>query len=974
MTCLLFAPMPARAQQPAFRNFQVKDGLPSSEVYSVMQDSKGFMWFCTDAGVCRYDGYSFRTYSAENGLPDNTVFGAFEDQKGRIWFRSMSGKLAYLDHDRIIEIQANTAIGKAMQNSIICTIYLDKGDTIWCGLIHGKGYFKISPPYLDANFTYACNTHGSAYLLDVDGTGFIWGTNLEKKKEKQDKPFMLCSKTSPLHPLTGPDFLRPQTVITRTQTRGFAVTGEREVVFLKDDKRECFSVPLYPLTVYEDRDNGIWMGYNKNGVFFYEHGDLLQKKPLHYLKGLSVTNIHQDTEGGFWFTTLENGVYYLSSTGLLYFDKENGLQDNKVLTILARDSSSIYAGTAVGSIDVVDKEKISPLSSYHKKPTQTYIYKLLRGPDHSFLVGSNFSDILNLDHPNKALNISEGNNPIAVKCFASNSKGDLWGGNYMNLMRINTKTGKVVQKIEIKSRILSLYCSLRGDVWLGCVNGLWKYSDSTLSYLGDSLPLFKNRIEDIQTTPDGTWLFATKDVGLILRKKNKVVNITKKQGLSSNTCKSICIDKQGIIWVGTNKGICKLIEKSWGDYVCETYSANDGLLSNEINQVVRTGNDLWAATNQGIVFFNVIHALLRKSPPPVYLTELAINNDKKEIRNHFELKHFENYIRISFIGLSYKRNSGMEYKYMLKGLDSTWNYTRNLSIQYTTLPNGNYTFIVYAIGYDGSTSIKPALLHFYIALPFWSERWFIGLVSAVTLTLIVVIIRKRLQILKESAIRSAEVSRRIAEMELKALKAQMNPHFIFNCIASIQHFIWKNNPEEADRYLSKFSKLIRNVLINSTHEYITLEMEMQTLGLYIELERLRFSSKFEYKFILEEGIDAGSIQVPPLIIQPYVENAIWHGLMHLEDKQGELVIRVAKSNGFLKCTIDDNGIGRKKSMEIKGAKKHRSVGLSITKERLEHLNALYQSNLSVQLKDKYDDKGTGAGTTVEIFIPLNIIK
>jgi LytS/YehU family sensor histidine kinase len=158
--------------------------------------------------------------------------------------------------------------------------------------------------------------------------------------------------------------------------------------------------------------------------------------------------------------------------------------------------------------------------------------------------------------------------------------------------------------------------------------------------------------------------------------------------------------------------------------------------------------------------------------------------------------------------------------------------------------------------------------------------------------------------------------------------------------------------------------------MNSTHELISLEVEMQTLGLYIELEQVRFSSKFEYNLILAEGINAQSIQVPPLIIQPYVENAIWHGMMHLDDKIGKLQIKIEMVNGFLKCLIDDNGIGRKKSREIKGGKIHRSVGLSITKERLENLNAIYHSNLSVKLKDKYDENGLGSGTTVELFIPI----
>ncbi|MFI5151235.1 MAG: histidine kinase [Bacteroidia bacterium] len=230
----------------------------------------------------------------------------------------------------------------------------------------------------------------------------------------------------------------------------------------------------------------------------------------------------------------------------------------------------------------------------------------------------------------------------------------------------------------------------------------------------------------------------------------------------------------------------------------------------------------------------------------------------------------------------------------------------------------------------------------------------------------------RIQLKKKKGIERAEVNRKIADLKLMALKAQMNPHFIFNCIASIQHFIWKNNPEDADRYLSKFSKLMRNVLMNSSQEYIGLQTEIQTLELYIELERLRFSSKFELSMTFEEEMDLKALQVPPMIIQPYVENAIWHGLMHLQEKTGMLNIRMKMRGNFLICLIEDNGIGRKKSMEIRRVKKHRSVGLSITKERLETLNSLHKNNLGVVITDNYDENGLASGTTVEICIPVQI--
>lgn len=239
------------------------------------------------------------------------------------------------------------------------------------------------------------------------------------------------------------------------------------------------------------------------------------------------------------------------------------------------------------------------------------------------------------------------------------------------------------------------------------------------------------------------------------------------------------------------------------------------------------------------------------------------------------------------------------------------------------------------------------------------QQVMILLVSAIAVILLLI------AILFFRSLKTAQKEKQLAEqqkslMELRALRAQMNPHFIFNAISSIQHFTLQNDSEAAQKYLSKFSKLIRGVLENSKHESIKLSEELQMLELYIELEQLRFSNKFSYAITIDKDIDANDVSIAPLVIQPFVENAIWHGLMHLQDRDGKLTISIQKQNGKLKCVIDDNGIGRKRAMEIRNAKMHRSMGISITQERL------HAGNMSVKFIDKQNPDGTAAGTTVEV--------
>ncbi|MEO8819330.1 MAG: histidine kinase [Ginsengibacter sp.] len=217
----------------------------------------------------------------------------------------------------------------------------------------------------------------------------------------------------------------------------------------------------------------------------------------------------------------------------------------------------------------------------------------------------------------------------------------------------------------------------------------------------------------------------------------------------------------------------------------------------------------------------------------------------------------------------------------------------------------------------------------------------------------------------KSAHEQAILKQNAAELEMQALRAQMNPHFIFNCLSSINRFILKNETEAASDYLTKFSRLIRMVLNNSNKTFITLEDELDTLKLYMDMERLRFKNSFDYNISFTNSIDADNVFVPPLLLQPFVENAIWHGLMHREG-QGRVEIELSIENKILMCIITDNGIGRKKSamLKSKSAEKQKSLGLHITHERLALLNKNMDEQTSFNFEDITDDEGNGAGTRV----------
>jgi ligand-binding sensor domain-containing protein len=985
----IFLSLICLGQEPVLKNFSVKDGLPSSEVYNIMQDSKGYLWFCTDGGVSRYDGNSFRNFSSRNGLKDNTVFGSLEDHKGRIWFRTLSGKLFYFLGDSIYSIPANERLTDQIHNGLITSFYVDKGDTIWCGTSGGRGYFKIAPPYRGIDFSFI-PLERFYNLMELDETGYIWNViGPSKLYELVPKYFTntvtqyyrRTSKSGAFVNKQAPFALNSSTRYLKSRTGDYFISGRNELVSDRTNDHILMD-KNWIISLYEDRNGDLWAGQSNMGVTIFPGGNLQVGKKLKILNNCSVSSILEDQEGGFWFCTLEKGVFYMPTRDLLFYDKNDLLTDDKILSLVPLGDKGVFAGMKNGDICAVTVDTVIVYKSPPDFKADNIITSLTRGPvKDQIIVGGSHAFSFNQNTPGKReyfydqillkkfAGLDESRGISSFKSFAVDSKGNLWGGNYLSLSEMDPVKNTVKISYKPNSRVLSIACGRGDTLLLGCVNGLWSFKDGLFHYLGNRDPAFTVRIEDIAMDKDSCWWFATKGEGVILKKKNRIFHITEQEGLSSNICRSVYPDQSGMVWVSTNRGISRIRMKEGGGYSIDVYSTNEGLLTNEINQIVRTGDIVWAATNQGLIRLDANKLFSNLAPPPVYLTSLEINSSPRLLQDSIFLRHSENYLHMGFIGISYMRSSKLRYKYRLEGLDTAWTYTSQNTIQYTTLPPGKYTFQVYAMNSSGVSSLKPARLYFVISKPFWKEWWFILSVSTLILTLAITWINSRINKLRRIAVETSDINRKMAELKLVALRSQMNPHFIFNCINSIQLFILKNDSESAHKHLTRFSKLMRQVLENSKHEFITLDKELHALELYIELERMRFSYKFNFKISIAEDVHPDNLLISPLVMQPYVENAIWHGMMHLEEKEGELLIRLEKKDGSLKCIIDDNGIGRKKAATIRKNSSHKSTALSINKERVDIINNLHESKLTVVFVDKADADGNSSGTRVEISLP-----
>jgi hypothetical protein len=345
-----------------------------------------------------------------------------------------------------------------------------------------------------------------------------------------------------------------------------------------------------------------------------------------------------------------------------------------------------------------------------------------------------------------------------------------------------------------------------------------------------------------------------------------------------------------------------------------------------------------------------------------------------EFDSNLKLSHNQNSLTFRFESKNYLNPDQSLYRYKLEGLSNRWsNFTPDSKSDFMSLRPGKYKLIVETYNSIDNSKIGKTEFSFQIRNPWYQKWWFIGGMITLLVLFIWFIIRYRINQIRKEEQKKSDLSKQFAEIEMKGLQSQMNPHFIFNSINSIQGFILKNNVDDAIGYLQNFSKIIRQTLENATKEYISLKEEIEYIKWYLNLELMRFDNKFKVEFRISEYLNPQNIQIPPMIIQPYVENAVRHGLFHKEDGEGLLLIDLSVEGENLKCIIEDNGVGRKKSKEIDSWKDlhHKPQSTRITQKRIDLLNKSTKSDkYRVTIVDLCNRIGEVNGTHVEINLPL----
>ncbi len=984
MLMCMMLPFYAVSQQYNYRHYTTRDGLPSSTVYAVTQDEQGYIWFATSQGASRFDGYTFNTITVLDGLPDNDVLTVINGKGGKLWFVTFSKKLSYYDlttgEVKIFDKYSLPSIPLNIQETDDGVIYIGTNDKGLC-IVNDESTTVLDTVQLPLinNFVYP-------YL---DNEANLWISGRGRFFKFQDfTPFFEVPDS-----IVHWDFIKIHQLANDRMIFFSAhhlleiIDNKIEVVFSTQGKGTGVTINH----VESDRANNILVS-TQSGAFLIpaDTSEPIQR----FLSEMPISRFFEDNEGSYWFTTLNEGVFMLpsSSRKVKNYNKLNGLKSDKISSFFTI-ADQLYFANKNGVVGKWQGDSLIPEVAGH------FMYSNLQdcvAVNDSFVhCSSNYGALL--------FNYSSGSifsdNPVSYNGFDSLIKsnsfsvplaesfismgglksiatdGDkvLWLGGVNGLLQVNLslKQSHVVYERLRAERITAVCLTKNKALWFSTIDSIGVEQPNGEAWMAhaDSFGISGHVIKIFEDPYHNVW-FATSGQGLFVYANNQLYNIAKEQGLASDFVTATLIHGQQLI-VGTTSGLSIGTFKQKPPFIGQifTLSVNDALLSDEVNDVAIHKNMLYIGTNKGLSVTSTNSFTSDTVSPKVNITRFQINERDTTAAGSYVLPNELNSLKFEYVGLLYKADGKLLYRYQMEGVDTGWVQTIFTNVQYPNLPPGNYTFKVDSRSAHGPWSGKPRHIQIKILPPYWQTWWFrlmlvlfgLGLVTAISYSVIRYYRNKSF------------IAQRLVELEGNALRANMNPHFVFNALNAIHDFIANSDEKSAHIYLGKFAKLIRRILDQSRKNFISLDEELDTLTLYLDLENMRFEHKFRFEINIEDGIQPYDIELPPMLIQPYLENAVRHGLMNL-DRPGEITVHFSRENKYLKCTIIDNGVGRAKALEISSnrLKGHRSAGMDITQKRVELLHAAgnEQTVMGVEVIDIIGADDMVAGTQVSIMLPL----
>lgn len=950
------------AQGLMIRNYNVKDGLANATVYAAVQDKNGFIWFATPTGVSKFDGKRFRNYTKKDGLTDNEVIKLAADSKGRVWFFTLNGKLSFYDKSVIHSEDNDSSL-----------IFNNRSHYMQYAFEGGGGYIW----FLNTNNRIIqYNGQKTTYdKLGASGADLFFPMRNDSIFHPLQSSFHLESLNDPTNPnqqvfSAPPGAFEDSAFLERIRTHIVVILKNTLYSYTSKDAIAFFKGSDWGINddishMCLDGDN-LWIG-TQRALYFLKGYFKGQHNVIRLLDNHYITSLLKDRDGNIWISTFGDGVYHIPYKNFYfsYLDNTNGLYSHSIFSIYKdKKNDLLLIGQNAGVLNTLDANN----------KIRQFTLDTTRGRNSILTIQPYGNDNVVIGTDNGLLNF----NTLTYKWSRQQP--------IRMLKEVDiTPGGKI--RVAAKNQVIALNDYTIGDLdvlvtsiasindsayYVGTNNGLYFCVDNQRKLMPAGIDtLRKLSIKDLKWINGELWI-GTSDKGIYVMKNDRLSNhLSSAEGLASDICQQLYYDGVGRLYVATNHGVSVIDVKKQS--ITRNITSNDGLMSDDIRGVFADNDTLYIATSNGLCYFNADHIPVDTVPPVIYLNNIRYGDSTFLAVNNFA--HL--YIRkasfeAEFGTIVFDLPDLVEYQYNFSGdTTSGWVTTMSNIIPFPDLQPGNYKLMVRARKYKSDWS-KTLSLDVSI-LPRWYQQWWSrGILLLAGLLLVLFVLRYIVRRIKQAEKRKTEYNRRIAELEAKALTNQMNPHFIFNSLNSVQHLILEKEEKQALNFLSDFATLMRQMLNNSRKSYISLEEEIAFLTRYLELEKIRFAHSFTYKFILEDALKDYTIYIPPMIIQPIVENAIKHGLAP-KNISGYLEIRLEIVDDLLYCSVDDDGIGWDKSNSIKSSRliKHESTALSVIKERLQIIKSFNGSVGKLEIIDKFKSGfGNKEGTLVEILIPI----
>ena len=1009
-----------------FHHIDQSDGLLHNRVLSIVQDGRGFIWILTPNGLQRYDGLRFVNYPYDLNNPGGISYSSnselFSDEKNdRLWITQNSIEMFDLQKNNFTFLTADRLV---KDSSFGFESYSDSLGDEWSvgnfGAIRiDKKNGEMLPYHLTASWLSPGKSH-KWFTDEKKGERWlaVWEYGLLLFDQKSKKIY--SHQYNPLNNSLLKKVNNPFLYCFFKDSNGNVWLGSNKADFYKFDPRtqKVFTYFLNNIIkqntagkqsgntafvncFFEDDHHTLWIGTQDAGLLKYDPkknnfititSEKESKNSIQY--NYEINCIFQDREENVWLGT-DKGITifnpYKQYFQSVHHEENNpsSLPKNEIQDCIQTNTGDLLVGTWGGGITMYDdqlqfKKKLLITGGPEER---NLLWSFIQNDDGTIWAGCQHGYVHIYDplkETIKTIHPPEANN-FTIRCMAKDASGNilmgLHNGTIIKWVKTENKfyryNNGVPYTQQLLPPVLTIYIDGNNNCWAGTENGFKKfdaekmiYTDSYYNNKNDSSTISSNIVQCVDDVNDSTLAIGTRYGGLnFFNKRTKsFTHLSTTRDLQANTINNLKHDALKNIWLTTDYGLYKYIP-------AENRFVNYNIEPGIINSSFRPGNfyclknGKWLAlTTTEIISFNPDSLQKQETNNlrvdiagfKIFDKDLFIDSflyDNKPVK----LSYRQNFISIEYGALSFSQLQETKYHYMMSGVDKDWvNAGTKRVANYTNLQPGEYIFNVKT----GDKGDKEKITSFKIIItpPFWNTAWFRVAVLSLTAVSVYLLFRKRIKTIRYEA----ELKQKIAETEMMALRAQMNPHFIFNCINSIDALIQSNDKYHATIYLNKFAKLIRNILDSSKQNTVTLAKDLDTLQLYIELEQLRNENKFVAKIEADDELMREDYKVPPLIIQPFVENAILHGIRYRKGNDGKLSVSVNKHESYLQYIIEDNGVGRNAFNNQKLQEKT-SYGICMSNDRIKLFNN--EEKPSVQITDLFTGKEP-AGTKVEVLLKI----